>query len=194
MLKNLVNLTGAIAVIGLAAWPFMQLPSDTPEAPQDVMQNSSALPCLMDEPGRLQAALFGSIQQETDLSGDNLLCGGDYNQRIRLVFTGSNSTELANITLILSINAELTEQQQRDVATNITVMNTATGEFFSAQSSDRCWSDIELVKLVSEGTQDLWKASGTSYCAGALPQVAGRGSVTVGKLNFSGRMVDIRAN
>lgn len=200
MLKQLVNLSGAIAVLALAVWPFVQQPGPALQADNatqgaaDVMASSTPLPCLMDTAGELQLKVFGSISAETRLTGDDLLCGGDYNYRTRLVFQGAASSGFKDITLILSINSELEPGTQRDVPTNITIMNTLSGDFFSAQSADRCWSDINLVPLVSNDGQSIWKASGTSYCAGALPQIAGRGSVTIGELQFTGRMVDISAD
>jgi hypothetical protein len=69
---------------------------------------------------------------------------------------------------------------------NVTVIDERDGRFFSSGGSHRCWVD-ELQARPADGG-GRWLA-GRLYCAGALPSLADRSSLTLGDLRFSGRFL-----
>jgi len=193
--RQLVNLCGVLTVIALGMWFFFQPVVQQESNPLlEALEASAPLPCTLDQAGYFDARLYGSLQQNLNLKGDALLCNGSYQsleQRVRLVFTGDSGTGGADITVVLGISRFIPGQAATELDTNVTVMDAAQSRFFGSQGYGRCWTDINSAPLGGSGGQqkNVWRVSGETYCSGALPQISGQGSVTIGDLSFSGRAV-----
>jgi len=51
----------------------------------------------------------------------------------------------------------------------------------------RCWTTIQTVEPLSEETNLAFQVDGELYCAGVLPSLNGKGSVTLDEFRYSGR-------
>jgi hypothetical protein len=69
--------------------------------------------------------------------------------------------------------------------TNVTVVVEDEGAFFSTAGRERCWTDLERHEPARPGPAARLRVAGRTYCVGALPAVRGRGSVTLGDIEFS---------
>jgi len=192
VLKGLVSACGVIAVIALGIWPFVQ-PVQQPESNPllDNLEASNPVPCVLDEAGYLRGRIYGSLDIALDLKGDALLCNGLYypdDRRARLVFTGAASGPFANLTLVVALSDFDSGESGNELDTNLTLVDAGQSRFFSTQGSGRCWSDIEQYPAGKDSDQDIIRVSGELYCAGAIPQISGQGSITINELSFSGRL------
>jgi hypothetical protein len=199
VLRQLVIIIGIITVAGLAAWPFVQ-PIPDPSLAADSGTSSPLTtgdelkPCTLDSPGYITATLYGSINTEFDLHGDQLQCAGKLNalngrSRIALVVE-QTLDDSESSTLVFVIGMENVEENtnQQGLETNLTIVDQSNGIFFGTQGTGRCWTDLKQVLVESDSSEVRYRAEGEVYCSGAVPQIKGPGSVTISNFNFAGEL------
>jgi hypothetical protein len=188
---------GIVAVAGLAAWPFVQ---NVPY-PTRVINESTPLttgdelkPCTLGETGSLLASLYGSVKQDLKLRGSELLCTGKLNRQSgesRLAFSTAPAGISANLVIVIGLENVVENTKQKGLPTNLTILDQDNGLFFGTQGIGRCWTDLNQVAAVDAAQQNLIGVTGEVYCAGAIPQIQGPGSVTLSTLKFAGHMLAI---
>ena len=145
----------------------------------------------MDRDGRLEGELFGAVRQTINWRGEDLLCegmirpGGD---GIRLIFSRNSPSSTARLVLVIGIRDIGPGETGEDLPANVTLIDEATGRFFNAQGIERCWATVEEQQQLSEKPAAVYRVDGELYCAGSLPSVNGRESVTLDDVRFSGRL------
>ncbi len=183
-LAELVNLA-FVALLGW--WTFSLEPAELP-APS--LKPAALRACETDQYGYLRGELFGAMRKTLDWRGRDMLCDGMLrpgNDGLRLVFSEYAAAPDAGLRLVIGIAGIAPGDEQTEVAANVTLIDQDSGQFFSTQGLERCWVRlIEQVPLPDEiGT---WRISGQLYCVGAVAAVEGKTSVTLGDIDFSGRM------
>jgi|GEM_PF-2437483 len=193
MLRQLTSLIGIFAVAGLAVWPFVQPVSDSAVRQSSPLQTGDELkPCFVDAAGSLVAIFFGSMQQQLEVRGDALLCSGKLDSvsgRSRLAFSTEQAGFDANIVIVIGLENVLENTTQKGLPTNLTLLDQDSGLFFGTQGFGRCWTDLSQALAADRARTSYYNASGEVYCAGAIPQIQGPGSVTISALKFAGHLV-----
>jgi hypothetical protein len=200
MLRQLTSLTGIVAVAGLAAWPFVQtVPKPVTEVSESrPLQTGDELKlCVVDRPGNLVISLYGSLQEDIDVRGPELLCTGKLDRlsgRSRLAFSTEQTDLDNNIVVVIGLEEVTENSTQNGLPTNLTILDQDSGIFFGTQGFGRCWTDLAQTPAIGNPTTEkeagnYYTASGEVYCAGAIPQIQGPGSLTVSKLQFSGNLI-----
>ena len=186
---SIFSLTCVGVVVALLFVTTSRIPSQTPNVPG--LQPAKFDVCLMDRAGRLQGDLFGAVRQTIDWSGDELLCEGmirpDGNG-IRLIFSRNSTSSTARLVLVIGIDDLGPGETGEDLPANVTLIDEATGRFFNAQEIERCWATVEEQRQLTNDPVAIYRVDGELYCAGSLPSVNGRESVTLDDVRFSGRL------
>jgi hypothetical protein len=195
--RQLISLIGIVAVSGLAAWPFVQsvpYPTIKRNEPTPLTTGDELKPCTVGEPGRLLASLYGSVKQELELRGNELLCAGKLNRLSgdsRLAFSTEPAGVTANLVIVIGLESVVENTNQEGLPTNLTILDQDNGLFFGTQGNGRCWTDLNQTSAGEASQSGQISANGEVYCAGAIPQIQGPGSVTVSNLKFAGHLVVI---
>jgi hypothetical protein len=98
----------------------------------------------------------------------------------------------ARIVVMIGIDGKSAELPGRERPANVTVIDERDGRFFSSGGTGRCWVDEIRISDPPAGDPEVNEAqwlSGRLYCAGALPALADRSSLTLGDIRFAGRFV-----
>ena len=101
--------------------------------------------------------------------------------------TGENERQLA---LILAMPYLVEGAVGNEQPTRVTLIEEDQGRFFSTQENDTCWSDIyEQERDTSAASGDkAYRIRGLLYCVAPVPELNGDGSVTLGDIEFDGRV------
>jgi hypothetical protein len=190
--RSLIDLFAALLVLGISAWaafiPLRQIPVVDDSGQPAPM---TMAPCVMNGPGYLNGRLYGSLAATIDWRGPALTCDGmarPNDEGVRLIFASPGNEDQARLIFVIGIDGELDKLENHEKKANITIIEEGSGRFFSAGRQDRCWTTIQTIVPLSEETGPGYQVDGELYCAGALPSLNGKGSVTLGDFRYSGRL------
>ncbi len=179
-------------VLGISTWaavtPLRQLPA---VADSGLPVSVTMAPCVMNTPGYLHGRLYGTLAATIDWGGPQMTCDGmtrPNGDGIRLVFASPENADQARLIFVIGIDGELDQLTEQEEKANITIIDEGSGRFFSTRGQDRCWTTIHVVEPLEENTKPAFKIEGELYCAGALPSLNGKGSVTLSDFKYSGRL------
>ena len=192
---RVIGLLGAAAVLLIGTLALIQpIPPRTPQG--DGAAASANRPCTLRPEGFLRGRFFGALNLTANWSGANLYCdgmqrpGGD---GVRLFFArahrgGEGGGE--RVSVLIGIDGRPADLVGRERPANVTVIDERAGRFFSSGGPGRCWASIASVAALPQaGTVPAgYRIDGLVYCVGALPSVGDRTSLTLGELQFAGRV------
>jgi hypothetical protein len=172
---------GTLAVGGLLLGALLQPPwtRSGPGFPATPVAS-----CSGDEPAYLRGSLFGAVNRTLNWAGPGLDCGGSLrpgNAGLRLYFASDKDA----LTIVLGLAVSAAGPAGVEVPANVTLIAGDGAQFFASTGEGRCWSRIESVAAKS-GEPGRRHVAGIVYCAGALPSLRDRGSVTLGDLHYAG--------
>lgn len=188
---RIAGLVGLAAVLGIGGLALRQpLPPQRVDpavapVPPDAAAPLAGQPCGQGGEGYLRGPFFGALALEADWTGPGLRCDGGVRPGeagVRLFF--AQPRDGARIVFMIGIDARPEGLVGGERTANVTVIDERDGRFFSSGGSHRCWVDGLQPRPADGGGQ--WLA-GRLYCAGALPSLADRSSLTLGDIHFSGR-------
>jgi len=182
-----ITRTFGVACILLLGWLLITTPPGPAPGSQQIAGRTpqDLPPCLLDRTGYLRGGLYGAIRADIDWRGTDLLCDGmmrPEDSGIRLVFT---TADAGGTVLLLGIDEIRPGATGTDFPTNITIIDGASGTFFSTPGKDRCWTTIQSNVQLRGGN---WRVEGELYCVSAIPAVSVPGAVTLGDFSFAGRL------
>jgi hypothetical protein len=187
-------LRAAAGLAGLAAtgWLGYLALSQRPPA----VATATAIPaapalaaCPLSPPGYLRGRLHGSDDLDIDWSGPALACAGNArpdNAGLRLFFAGHPGSDASRLVLVIGIDAPLARLAGHEHAARVTLIDEASSQFFHA-GDGRCVARINAVAPLP-GERFAYRVEGSLYCIGAIAAVSGDRSVTIGDLDFAGRL------
>lgn len=176
---SLVAAAGLAALVGLA-----ELPSPSGQSGAG-LQPPEFEACGSGKGGYLRGELHGDIQQAIDWADDGMRCHGMLradDAGLRLFFAPAEGA--AGPRLVIGLDGGPEELVGREVTANLTIVDDGNGRFFNSGPGERCWAEASRIQPDAGGYQ----VAGRLYCAGALAEVNGPGSVTPGEFEFAGRI------
>jgi hypothetical protein len=102
------------------------------------------------------------------------------------MFSGPVGTDGSALTLILGISGQLAGLEGTERPANVTVVDERSGQFYASAGPGRCWTRVSAAEPAGPRT---FRIAGQLYCAGALPALQDAGSLTLGDINYAGRLV-----
>lgn len=150
--------------------------------------------------GSLATQLYGDYKTSLNWQPLDLECQGmprPDSEGARLRFAGPARTGSAkrSLAFILAIPDLKKGETARELPTKVTFMEEGTGNFFSTQDTDNCWSDISVhERYTPDDKADdnaSYTVSGITYCLAPLAELNGTGSVSFTDLTFTG-LIDWR--
>ena len=177
--------------VALIGWlSLTQQLAEHPASAASVLGEREFQSCQMDQDGYLRGEIFGTIQRNLVWQGDGMLCDGmprPGNSGLRLMFSEYSEQPERGLRLVIGIVDATLGETGEELTTNVTVIDQDSGLFFSAQGLERCWVTIDEQVPLSAPNHS-WRIDGQLYCLGALASVDGPDSVTLGDIEFSGRL------
>lgn len=139
--------------------------------------------------GRLKTELYGALDVALDWQADQLQCQGmprpnAAGARLRFAGTFARGNESTQLAFIFGIPSLERGQTGKELPTNVTVIDEGQGRFFSTQSTDSCWSDID--GQTETTTESRYLVSGIVYCMAPLAELNGKSSVRLSEVRFKG--------
>jgi len=190
-LARSIGFVGATLVLLLGTLALIQpLPPGDPQG--EGAAATANKPCALQPEGFLRGRFFGALNFTADWSGGNLYCdgmerpGGD---GVRLFFARAQPGG-ERVSVLVGIDGRPADLVGKERPANVTVIDEQAGRFFSSGGPGRCWATIASVAaLPRAGTVPAgYRIDGLVYCVGALPSVGDRTSLTLGELQFAGRV------
>jgi hypothetical protein len=134
--------------------------------------------------------MYGALDLNIDWQGANMNCEGmlrpDGNG-IRLLFASKQGRK-ARLVFVIGVDGRIDQLTRKERVANITIIDEIDGRFFSTSGIDRCWTTIHKVEKIVGERFPAFQIDGDVYCAGGLPSLSDRGTVTLGDFRFSGRL------
>jgi len=146
--------------------------------------------CSRESDGFLSGRMYGALDLNIDWQGANMNCEGmlrpDGNG-IRLLFASKQGRK-ARLVFVIGVEGRIDQLTRKERVANITIIDEIDGRFFSTSGIDRCWTTIHKVEKIVGERFPAFQIDGDVYCAGGLPSLSDRGTVTLGDFRFSGRL------
>ena len=145
--------------------------------------------CDLEGGGYLRGQLYGELQADIDWEQQRLGCDGMLrpdNGGLRLLFEPRNRD--SGPLFVLGLTGSLEEVLDREVVTNLTIVDQRNGRFFNTGEAERCWSLIRRIDVSQFAGGRNYRLVGRFYCAGALAEVNGPGTLTPGEFEFAGQL------
>jgi hypothetical protein len=188
-------LSGFVGTAGLAAIGWLGYQVLSLQLPVHARESTArAAPelalCRMPTNGYLRGRLHGTADLDIDWSGAALACSGNArpgDAGVRLFFAGHPAGSEDRLVLVIGIGADVAQLAGRELPASVTLIDEASSQFFHS-GDDRCLTRISAVEPLPDERYS-YRVAGDLYCAGAVPAVAGGGTVTLGDLAFAGRLV-----
>jgi hypothetical protein len=171
----------AASLAMLAAGPDLPAPSTAAAG----LGGAALGPCGDAGEAYLRGQLHGDLQVPVDWSGATLRCAGMLRPEgdgLRLLFT--SAARSAGPLIVIGLDGSPEAVDGGEVATSLTVVDQGNGRFYHSGESERCWSQASVVPDATGAA--AYRVAGRVYCAGALAEVNGPGSVTPGEFEFAG--------
>lgn len=133
----------------------------------------------------LRGELHGGLEWAIDWSARTMRCDGMLrpdNAGLRLIFAPPE--DAPGPLLVIGLNGHPDDLPDREVAANLTIVDEGNGRFFNSGAGERCWAQTAQVNQEAGS----YIVAGRVYCAGALAEVNGPGTVTPGEIEFAGRI------
>jgi hypothetical protein len=183
-------LLGVLACAGIAAWLAWQSPSlRANQAVGGALRPPRLQACTLLEDGYLSGRLYGALEAEIDWRGRGLRCDGMLRPGgagMRLLFAARDTD--APLLFVLGIAAEPDDALGRELPVNLTIVDEDRDRFFNSGLGERCWAQLDRVRVLGRAGRREYNVAGEFYCVGALAAVNGPGSVTPADFRFSGRL------
>ncbi|MBL8223797.1 MAG: hypothetical protein JNM50_00590 [Chromatiales bacterium] len=175
---------GGLAALALVAGAVVLQPLPPPPA----AEAAGGEPCDLVPPGFLSGRVYGDREQILDWRGRRLRCDGGLrpDDGLRLMFSGPAGADGSELTLILGISGQLAGLEGTERPANVTVVDERSGQFYASAGPGRCWTRVSAAEPAGPRT---FRIAGQLYCAGALPALQDAGSLTLGDINYAGRLV-----
>jgi hypothetical protein len=190
--KVLIDLSAAAIVLAICAWAARSALQQNRAVAGAAFEAPQAMePCVLKTAGFLRGRLYGSLDLRVDWSGEEMACDGMMrpdNKGIRLVFASPETSRDRRLVFLIGIDGELDKLARREERANVTIIDEGSGRFFSTSGKDRCWTTIRSIESLDDDGPPSYRVDGDLYCAGALPSLTGKGSVTLGDFHYSGRL------
>jgi len=138
--------------------------------------------------GRLETVLFGAFTGALDWSAADLECTGmprPNGEGGRLRFAGAVEESDRRIAIIIGIPGLRRGTADRELNSNVTLLEEGSGMFFSTSSLGSCWTDVTAQDRL-DGSTDKYVITGTVYCVSPLAEVNGDSSLSIPELGFTG--------
>jgi hypothetical protein len=190
-LARAIGLVGAALVLVLGTLALLQpLPPGGPQGEAAAAKENK--PCTLQPEGFLRGRFFGALNLTADWSGAGLYCdgmerpGGD---GVRLFFAKAQGGG-ERLSVLIGIDGRPADLEGQERPANVTVIDEQAGRFFSSGGPGRCWASIASVAVLprAQGRPTGYRIDGLVYCVGALPSVGDGTSLTLGELQFAGRV------
>lgn len=144
--------------------------------------------------GRLTTELFGALAGRIDWRGNALVCEGmrrprDRGARLRFAGRAGEAPSL-DLAIIISVPDLGEGEADRELPSNVTIIEEGNGRFFSTAGLDSCWTDVRRQQPLGGARYAI---VGRLYCIAPLAEINGEASVTLNELEFSG-VVDWKAS
>lgn len=168
---------GLAVLVGRAELPAPPARSDT------ALQPPAFEPCGTG--GYLRGQLHGDMQQAIDWADDGMRCDGMLrpdDSGLRLIFAPAEDAD--GPLLVIGLDGQPDGAAGRELVANVTIVDEGNGRFFNSGPGERCWAQASQLEPEAGG----YRVAGRLYCAGALAEVNGPGSVTPGEFEFAGRI------
>ena len=178
----------AAAMLALAVWLIGARALEPLPAP-NAARPESLVACVGDEiKGFLQGQIYGSVETPLDWSGRDFLCDGmprPGEEGLRLVFARQLEDGTSRLMLVMGLPSVTMDAEAGEIPANVTLIDEPNGRFFGTGGTGRCWADIREQTTMRNSVRWL---GGELYCAGALPELGGQGSITLSDIRFMGRV------
>lgn len=161
-------------------------PSEVPIAPDSCVSGS-----------RLTGSTYGAIAatiawQARDMECTGMRRPGDEGARLRFSGKVGEGEGERGIAIILAMPQLIEAAIGDEQTTRVTLIEEDRGRFFSTRDNDVCWTDIHRQSPLNDASgrriDRQYIISGVLYCVAPIPEVNGAASVTLGDLEFSGRL------
>jgi hypothetical protein len=139
--------------------------------------------------GRLKTELYGALETVVDWQPGQLQCQGmprpiAAGARLRFAGIATRGEESTQLAFIFGIPALERGKTGKELPTNVTVIDEGQGRFFSTQSTDSCWSDVDAQTETT--IESRYLISGIVYCMAPLAEPNGKSSVRLSEVHFTG--------
>jgi len=189
--KYMIEMLGVIVVVAIST---LIITRNTPQRGIDGGANTLAPHslelCSREGDGRLSGRLYGTVDLDIDWHGANMNCEGmlrpDGNG-IRLLFASRQGRE-ARLVFVIGVEGKIDDLAGKERVANVTIIDETDGRFFSTGGNDRCWTTVHNVESIFGEPWPAYQIDGDLYCAGGLPSLSDRGSITLDDFRFSGRL------
>lgn len=134
----------------------------------------------------LSGTLYGAIDRVIEWRGTDMTCEGGPRpdgDGVRLVFAAP-AREGARLVFVIAISGAIGELRGAEHPANLTVIDEASGRFFSAGGQERCWTNVSSV----DGDDQQFRIGGEVYCSGSLPSLSDSSSISLRDFRYSGRL------
>lgn len=189
--KFLIEMSGVIVVVAICA---LTITSHTQQRGIGAGGNALAPQpldlCSLESDGFLSGRLYGAVDVNIDWRGADMNCEGMLRpdgKGIRLLFASTQGRE-DRLLFVIGVDGKIDQLTGQERVANITIIDEIDGRFFSTSGNDRCWTTIHKVESIFGETFPAFQIDGDLYCAGGLPSLSDRGSVTLDDFQFSGRL------
>jgi len=194
IIARLADFAGSAIVAAIIIWVAVapgQPQSDAGSGDSLLPPAAEALPCVQDQPGYLSGDLYGAINLHIDWRGPELLCSGQNRpdkSGLRLIFKPRLDEGQEGITLVMGIDNVQPGQTSAERPANVTIIDGQSGSFYSTQGQERCWTTVHALVPLEGTLEQSYRIEGELYCVGAIAEIAGTRSVTLGDIRYSGRL------
>jgi hypothetical protein len=187
---HLIELIGTLLVLSIGAWAAVT-PSLQPLQPTGLPSPRLMPPCVANTAGFMRGRLYGSLTASIDWVGPEMTCDGMTRPNdggIRLVFASPETEDQTRLIIVIGIDGGIEQLENQEEKANITIIDEDSGRFFSTGGQDRCWTTVKSIEPMPTEPGHAFQVGGELYCAGALPSLNGKGSITLGDFLYSGRL------
>lgn len=188
----LIDLSAVTMVLAVCTWAAISAYQQPPSAAGAAFEAPrSLIPCMLNSAGYLSGRLYGTLDQNIEWHGAEMTCDGmvrPNNKGIRLMFALPEESADRRLVFVIGIDGEIERLVQREERANVTIIDEGAGRFFSTGGRDRCWTTVQSIEELEDINAGTYQVNGELYCAGALPSLNGKGSVTLGDFSYSGRL------
>ncbi|MGI9341329.1 MAG: hypothetical protein ACR2QV_00660 [Gammaproteobacteria bacterium] len=144
--------------------------------------------CRFVDDAYLSGTLYGGLEREIEWRGDRMRCEGGPRpdgDGVRLVFAAPAAAAAGDrLVFVIGISGPLGSLTDAERPANVTIIDEATGRFFSSGQQDRCWTTVKS----ADGDGTRYFVAGEVYCAGSLPSLSDGSSVSLRGFRYAGRL------